>query len=259
VHDTKLLPLFIFGTLLITAFAIAVIFSLVIQKQRQVKARLERQRLEFHYSQSLLNTKIEVQEATLTMLSQELHDNINQVLTAGVMQLSAAADHIQDDAGRELMDKAKKTVKSAISNIRLLSHSLNTGMVEHRDTEDAIQSELTRIEAFSNITCTLQSEEEQDLPPEQRLLLFRIVQEALQNILKHARAANIRVEISSTPTLYRLMISDDGVGFDLTDGLIASSLGMRNLHERAALMKGTLLIDSAPGKGTTLDVQIPIR
>jgi len=259
VGNSQLLPLFIFGTLLVTAFAVAVIFSLVIQKQRQVKARLERQRLEFHYNQSLLNTKIEVQETTLTMLSQELHDNVAQVLTAGVMQLNPAVELMQDEQGKAILNAAKKTIKSAISDIRLLSHSLNTGLVEHRDTGEAIQDELTRIEAFSKIRCKLQSEEEHDLPPEQRLLVFRIVQEALQNILKHAKASSITVAISSTDEQYRLQITDDGIGFNVQDGRLSNSLGMNNIRERTSLMRGTLNILSAPGKGTTLDLQIPIR
>jgi signal transduction histidine kinase len=258
VHDPNLIPLFVFGTLLVTAFAVAVIISLIIQKQRQVRARLERQRLEFHYTRMLLNTKIEVQESTLTMLSQELHDNVNQVLTAGMMQLSSADSYIKDETGKNIIETAKKTVKSAISDIRLLSHSLNTGMVEHRDTAEAIQDELTRIEAFSEISCTLLSEEEHDLPPEQRLLVFRIVQEALQNILKHARASHITVRISSTPQQYSLAIADDGTGFDLQDERIANSMGMNNMQARAALMKGTLNIASSPGKGTTLALTIPI-
>ena len=256
--DSQLLPLFIFGTLLVTAFAVAVIFSLVIQKQRQVKARLERQRLEFHYNQSLLNTKIEVQEATLKMLSQELHDNVNQVLTAGVMQFTSAGIYMQDETGLTIMETAKKTIRSAIRDIRLLSHSLNTGLVEHRDTAEAIQDELTRIEAFSNISCTLQSEEEHDLPAEQRLLLFRIVQEALQNILKHAKASSITVTIRSTNDQYKLQVIDDGVGFDVHEARLTNSMGMNNIRERISLMRGTLNILSAPGKGTTLDLQIPI-
>jgi len=258
VGDSQLLPLFIFGTLLVTAFAVAVIFSLVIQKQRQVKARLERQRLEFHYNQSLLNTKIEVQEATLKMLSQELHDNVNQVLTAGVMQFTSAGIYMQDETGLTIMETAKKTIRSAIRDIRLLSHSLNTGLVEHRDTAEAIQDELTRIEAFSNISCTLQSEEEHDLPAEQRLLLFRIVQEALQNILKHAKASSITVTIRSTNDQYKLQVIDDGVGFDVHEARLTNSMGMNNIRERISLMRGTLNILSAPGKGTTLDLQIPI-
>src|SRR5690606_38785979 len=99
-----------------------------------------------------------------------------------------------------------------------------------RDTAEAIRDELTRIEAFSEITCTLHSEEEHDLPSEQRLLLFRVVQEALQNILKHAGAHHITVTISSTPQRYSLAITDDGKGFDVTEARIADSMGMRNMQ-----------------------------
>jgi signal transduction histidine kinase len=259
VRDPNLIPLFIFGTLLVTAFAVAVVISLVIQKQRQVKNRLERQRLEFNYSQTILHTKIEVQETTLKMLSQELHDNINQVLSACFMQITSAGNRMQDTDGKAMIEEAKGTIKGAISDIRLLSHSLNTGMVEHRETEEAIESELTRIQAFSNIACTLDADATVDLPAEQRLLVFRIVQEALQNIIKHAQAKNITISISNTDKQYMLSIKDDGRGFDSKDAGISSSLGMRNMQERAALLKGVLKFTSSPGHGTMLELQIPIN
>lgn len=258
-HDTHLLPLYIIGTLLVTGFAVTFVIFVVIQKQRQVKSRLERQRLEFHYSRSLLNTKIEVQETTLQMVAGELHDNINQILGSSFMQLSAAETYMQEDAGKALVKEAKGMVRKAIKDIRLLSHNLNTGMVEHREIEEAIQDELDRISAFSTIVCTLDSEATHEPAPEQRLLIFRIVQEALQNVLKHAKARTIDIVINSSATSFELTLTDDGRGYDVEAARASkASLGMRSILERASMLNGIVKMTSAPGEGSTLALQIPL-
>jgi hypothetical protein len=258
VHDPQLFSLYLFGTLLITAFSLAVIISLVIQKQRQVKARLARQKLEFEYSQSLLNTRIEVQENTLNMLARELHDNVAQSLTACFMQVSTAGMLMTSDRGKEIMHETKENITNTIRDVRLLSHSLATGMVEQRDLHEVIQAELSRIEAFSNISCTLRSDTIYEPEPEQRLLLFRIVQEAIQNILKHARATSITIRLGSTEDHYNLSVTDNGCGFDLSS-VRPVSLGLASMEERVALLKGSCTIDSKPGSGTTINIHIPLK
>ena len=185
-HNPHLIPLFIFGTLLITAFGIAVVISLIIQKQRQVRNLLARQQLAFQYSQSLLTTRIEVQETTLNMLAQELHDNITQMLTGCFIQLASASEYNVLSDCRARVEEVKVNLKAVIGDVRQLSHSLATGLVEQRDLQDAIQAELTRIEKMAGIRCELYSDSIHELQPDQRLILFRAVQESLQNILKHA-------------------------------------------------------------------------
>lgn len=255
-HDPHLLPLYVFGTVLIGAFGLAVTISLIVQKQRQVKSRLARQKIEFDYSQSLLNTRIEVQETTLNMVARELHDNIVQSLTASFMQVSTAGAVFGEHAGRELIEEAKDNIKTIIRDVRLLSHSLATGMVEQRELHEAIQAELTRIQTFSNITCSLRSETIIEPSSEQRLLLFRIAQEALQNIIKHALATEIAIRLASTDQHYIMTITDNGKGFDMANMKDKASLGLTNMQERAAMLNGTLTIASALNEGTTITIRV---
>jgi two-component system, NarL family, sensor kinase len=257
--DPHLIPLYIFGTLVVTGFAVAVITSLIIQKQRQVKNRLARQKLAFDYSQSLLNTRIEVQEITLNTVASELHDNIAQALTGCFMQLANAGSMLDDLGSKVYIDEAKENIKGVIKDVRLLSHSLATTMVEHRELQEVIQAELSRIESFSNISCSLRSTTIHELNPEQRLLLFRIIQEALQNILKHAQASNIIISLDSDDTYYRASIKDDGRGFDTKTVGESKSLGLVNMRDRITMLKGELDIDSAPGSGTQIEIQIPLN
>jgi signal transduction histidine kinase len=258
VNDTYLIPLFFFGTFLISGFAIITIVTVIILKQKQIKNRLIQQELKHDFSEALLRTKLEVQETTLKTISQELHDNINQILTYAVYELNAAHEIAGDSALGTSISTSKDTVRSAINSIRLLSQSLNTGLVAQRDFSEAISVELRRIESFSAIQCRLRTDEEREPNPEQKLLLFRVAQEGLQNILKHANATEVDVQLTSSEERYELSIVDNGVGFDMQQQQDVS-LGMQNMQERIKLLRGTLNVQSEIGKGTSLIASIPLN
>jgi signal transduction histidine kinase len=258
VNSSHLLPLFLFGTILFIAFTVTVILAGLILMRRQIKNRLARQQMEFDHSRSLLDTRVEVRENTLNMIAQELHDNITQAMTGCYMQVNAASEFIQAEQGKEIFEDAKTHLLNVIRDVRLLSHSLATGMVEHRELQDAIQAELSRIQAFTAIECSLESDTLVELPPHKRLLLFRTVQETLQNALKHAEAKQILVHIHDDKDYYYLSVTDDGRGFD--DATLSSdSFGLRSIRERIEMLKGNLQIVSKPGSGTVVKLRIPIN
>lgn len=256
--DVHILPFFIFGTVLISAFALAVLSSLVIQKRRQIQSKFARQKLAFEYKQSLLNTRIDVREATLNMLAEELHDNITQALTGCYMEMNMAYSLAGLPEGKETIDSAKEHLLNIIRDVRLLSHSLATGMVEHRELHEAIQAELNRIQAFTHLKCVLESNSLIELPPDQRLLLFRVVQEALQNTLKYAVAQNVKVHIQDDGRHYYLLIEDDGIGFDTTAVLSGHSCGLVNIKDRVEKLNGSIKIISTRNIGTRIELEIPL-
>ncbi len=250
---------FIAGTFIIMCFAVAVITGFVVYKQRQVRSIVARKEAEAHYAATLLRTRLEVQEATLTNVSRELHDNVIQVLTSGVIRLNNAAPLIAGTPGADVVAAAKEAVRAGISDLRRLSHSLNTGLIEQRDLTDVLRAELERFRSLSGITCALEADEERQPGPEQRLLLFRIAQEALQNVLKHAGAGAVTVSLHSAGSAYTMRIADDGRGFERdTAGGAAAGIGLRNMEERAAAMGGAFRLDSTPGRGAIITVSIPL-
>ena len=256
---TELLAVFIAGTILITVFAVMMTVFLVINKQRQNRARLERQQLEFTYNSTLLKTKIEMQEQALEFVSQEIHDNVGQVLSFSCLQLSNIRSAITDPEAKASLTENLDIIRQAVKELRLLSHSLNTSMIEKRDLEDAIEAELSRIRAFSPIKCELEIEGVvTELNPEIRLLIFRIIQEALQNVIKHAGAKSVKIRMKYAPRNLNLRIIDDGKGIDmrLLDG--NNSMGMANMHQRSKLLKGELQVSSDGKSGTEVALNIPL-
>lgn len=258
-ENNILLPLFLSATVIISAFAGMMTVFLIVHKRKQTKNKLEKQKMEFHYNSAILNTKIEVQEQALQMVSQEIHDNVGQVLSFTRMQLATLKKHIFTEEGSNILGENLILLRKSIKDLRLLSHSLNTGLIETRELEDAISTELERIEVFSEMHCKLTSEGHKiDVPPSCRLLIFRIVQEALHNVTKHSEANNIAVAVIYTPHSLSLEIYDDGIGFDTKEKIgSAYSLGMASMKQRATMLEGELQIFSEPNFGAKIVLTLP--
>lgn len=257
--DSYILSFYLFGTLLITGFSVVLVIFFIIQKKRQVQNFLEQQKLKFDYEHSLLTTRIEVQEQAFEFVSRDIHDNIGQVLSLGCIQLASLKNTIDSNEVVLKLDDTLQLFKKSVKDLRLLSHSLNTGLVQHRPLEQSVKTELDRIEAFSNIDCEVYVPNgEEGLPPDQRLVVFRIVQEALQNILKHAEATKIRILLEQLDTTFNVQVTDNGIGFEQVTGQAVQSMGLLSMQQRATLMRARLTVSSLPGKGTEVNLEIPI-
>lgn len=258
-NEKYLLPLFIFGTVIVTSFALITIVFIIIQRQRQVRNRMERQQLDFRYNSELMKTRLEVQEQALLMVSQEIHDNIGQMLSFSCIQLSSLKAYVTGD-GREILAENQDLIRQSVKHLRLLSHTLNTGLIEKRALEEAIQTELDRLKAFSTMTCSLEVHGEPgDLTSETRLLIFRIVQEALQNVVKHAAATSVRVELNYHPDHLEMRVCDDGKGLDKMEIQKNATLGMTNMRDRAKMLNAVFSVDSGNNSGTVVSLRIPVN
>lgn len=258
-NDQYTLIVFIACTVVIVVFSVVMTVFLVIHKQRQNRSKLERQQLEFAYNSALLKTKIEMQEQALEFVSQEIHDNVGQVLSFSCLQLSNLKSSITDQEAKNMLSDNLDIIRQSVKELRLLSHSLNTALIEKRDLEEAIEAELSRIRAFSPIRCELEvAGNASELSAETRLLIFRIIQEALHNVVKHAAATSVTITMHYEAKSMKLRISDDGKGIDLSK-LNGASVGMANMHQRATLLHGKLDISSDGRKGTAVTLNIPLQ
>jgi len=259
VPEKYLFAVYLAGTIVFTVFAVMMTVFLVIHKQRQNRSKLERQQLEFAYNSALLKTKIEMQEQALQFVSQEIHDNIGQVLSFSCLQLSNLKNQMPDQHAKTMLGENLDIIRQAVKELRLLSHSLNTSLIEKRDLEDAIEAELNRIRAFSPIKCDLEVDgNATDLNPETRLLIFRIIQEALQNVIKHAEATAVNIHINYQQHGLQLSIRDNGKGMDTHRNGQSYSLGMDNMHQRATLLQGRLDVISDGKSGTEILLKVPL-
>lgn len=223
---------------------------------------MNEQRIKNDFEQALLRTQLEIQEQTLKTISEEIHDNIGQALSLVKLKLNTLK-YDQPDLLVDKINDSRDLVSKAIRDLRDLSRSLNTDSIASMGLVRAIEQEL-EIFRKSGFQTTLYTEGEiRKMEPQQELILFRIVQESLNNIIKHAEAKTIRITALYSATELDLQVEDDGKGaapdeLDM-DGNSYKSLGLRNMNNRARMIGGTFALHSVPGNGTIIKLTIPFK
>jgi PAS domain S-box-containing protein len=218
------------------------------QRQLQLKLKQEEQRKKEEIMQAI----IDAQEKERYEISHELHDNVNQILTTCKLLLDAEAEQ----NGNKYLQYSRENLQKAIDEIRNISHRLNPATLHiglHGVIEDLVTKVNNTGKVYILFDSSLSADDEIDKHVE--LALFRIVQEQLNNILKHSDAYKVSIQLTLEKGKLRLTITDDGKGHDLQAKRLG--LGLKNIFNRAEFHKGFAEIFSEPGKGFMLQVEIP--
>ena len=245
------------GAIIFLLLALLFIIFIVFSIQRRRKMILEKKQMEYQYQQTLLQTQLEIQEQTLKNISQEIHDNIGQALSLAKLNLNTMPP-TNDEALQQKILNSKELVSKAITDLRDLSRSLDTDYVQEMGLQRAIEYELEMIKKTGTVETSMIVEGAMfRLEKQKELILFRIVQETFNNILKHAGAKTINVNINYG-NAFTLVIKDDGKGVNL-DPLHEGKnnnfgLGIRNMHSRAKLIGAEFNMNSVIGKGTEVEI-----
>lgn len=209
---------------------------------------------------------IEAQEGERRRVARELHDGVSQLLASVQLRVLSVESWLHDRADSTLrreVTRAKSYLTAAMREVRQISHNLLPCELEDLGLVAAIQSAAEEIEERSTlrVSCLL-ARLRKRLPPAVELALYRIFQEAVANVLKHARAKRITVELEREDGGVLLRITDDGRGFAASrrrSRAARASLGLVNMRERAEFIGGTLTVKTVPGDGTTLEVWAPLN
>jgi two-component system sensor histidine kinase UhpB len=220
-----------------------------------LEAELAEQRLS--RQKQITEAVILAQEKERTEIGKELHDNVNQILGASNLYINTAMT--DDEMRQELLERSTELVSSAINEIRKISKSLITpglreiGLIE--SIEDVID-DMKMAKEDLVINLDLQNISEEQIEDRRKLTLFRIVQEQLNNIVKHAHATRVLIRLSVESASIVLTVVDNGVGFDVHRH--RKGVGITNVISRAELFNGKVEIQSMPGEGCVLSVSLPI-
>ncbi|NTU85488.1 MAG: GAF domain-containing sensor histidine kinase [Chloroflexales bacterium] len=192
-------------------------------------------------------------------LSRDLHDSVAQSLYSLTLYAEAASGALADGepaTAAAHMGEVGAIARDLLGEMRLLIYNLRSPILDAEGLVGALQSRLDSVEAHAALQAELSAQGEDQLSPEVRQELYYIAQEALNNVIKHAHAARVRVRLRFGP-MTLLEIDDDGLGFDLA-AQARSGLGMQGMAERARRLRGALTIWSAPGQGTHIAVEVPV-
>lgn len=250
------------GTLIVLLLLVFILTLLFFFNKRHLQNIQEKAALQALFAQEILKSQIEVQNSTLQQISQELHDNIGQLLSVAKINLNILEDTEQQEDNSEYIKQTNEIIGQSIQDLRSLTKSLDGDFVQQFGLQESITHELQRIRKTKKFeTEVIQQGEPYALGFEKEIILFRIFQEFLNNSLKHSEAKYIKVQLTYAPEHFKLCIADDGKGFDyekvMTNKLFDSGAGLRNISRRCELIGGNCKLESVLGKGTQLNIQLP--
>jgi len=202
---------------------------------------------------------VEAQELERKRLARELHDETGQALTSILLGLKSLEQALDSDEGREGVASLRDLVVSTLQDVRRLAVELRPSALDDFGLAPALERLVDTYGRQAAVPVHLEITLGDDrLPAEVETTLYRMVQEALTNVAKHADATSISILLTRTASSVRLVVEDDGAGFE-PGGARDGGLGLPGMRERVALLDGRLRVESAHGKGTTLVAEVPIR
>lgn len=247
-QDQQIIILIFSGAFLATIMCTFVVAMVVLHRQRQLQNRQKLVQLKEEHEKILLNIENEIQQDTLTHVGRELHDNIGQLLSLAKLNFGSVKPE-KHAAGRELLSQI-------IQEVRGLSKKLNLDWVEETSLEEFIQQQLDKIKSTGFCDTKLEMEAHfDDLKKDEKLVLIRVIQETLNNAIKHASPDLIEVRTMKSGDEKVILIRDNGKGFDTAQRSAGS--GMFNLKKRMETIGGKFELKSELGKGTEISLVLP--
>jgi signal transduction histidine kinase len=208
---------------------------------------------------SLSTHLLDFAEREKTELARKLHDELGGLLTAAKMDLSWLQSRLEAPALQERLAQLGAVLDEAMDLKRHVVEELRPSLLDHFGLPTALRAYFDATCEKANLKCRIDIDESaQSMPRSTAIVLFRIAQEALANVMLHAHARHATLTLKATPGLYTLTIADDGVGFDSKDPQFRWSHGLMGMRQRARSLSGTVDIQSAVGSGTTLRTQVPV-
>lgn len=202
-----------------------------------------------------------VREQEKSRIARELHDELAQTLTALKMDTIWMRDHVEggDEAAQRKITDMLAMLDTAVASVRRIAADLRPLVLDDLGLVPAIEWVVQSFTQRTGVPSDLQIDESLELQEPYATGVFRIVQESLTNVAKHARASKVSVELKPHGEHLLLRVQDDGIGFRLGAPRRPQSLGLVGLRERAALLRGEVKVDSSPGGGTRVEARIPLH
>jgi signal transduction histidine kinase len=251
----------IISTLLVLGLCTAVVYFLFMYQKKKFRHQQEILEMREQFNHVLLQSRLAIQEQTLDHISKELHANFSHLVSLININLQEILPQAPSDQ-RENILETKSLAKQLMSELKALSANLNTDHIIHIGFVKALENELNRLAKTKKyeIITTKQGEEYRILP-EHEIILFRLCQEVLNNIVKYAKATEVTASMNFSKEQFILVITDNGTGFDVAEALNRSgekqSTGLLNMHKRASTINAELLVTSNDGTGTIVIITIP--
>ncbi|WMN86326.1 cache domain-containing protein [Vibrio parahaemolyticus] len=233
--------------ILVVTVAVIIVLTLAIN--------LHEHRLADKHLKELAYKTVMFQEDEKKHLARELHDGINQLLVSSKCHLDLMSHRLEDEKLKQHLDKSQRSLVTAINEVRHISHQLRPSALDDIGLEAALTTLLQDFHSHSGIDIDSHFDtQQQKLTSEVATTLYRVAQESLNNIEKHAKAKKVTVILQKMGNMLQLLIRDDGIGFVVNQAVHRQGIGLRNMQERVEFIGGEFELMSELGLGTEITV-----
>lgn len=245
------------GTFLVLFFALSIVLLFSLFNKKSELHQKEKEIIKASFDQAILQSQIEIQEQTFNTISQEIHDNVGQILSLAKVQLNIMEE--SETMDKALLTDAQENISKAMTDLRDIAKGLSSERIRVVGLVAAVEQEIQKINRTGIVLISVQaSGTEQKTDNQKQLILFRVIQECLQNILKHAAASSVSILFTYRNEFLDIVIADNGKGFNFQQEQLAHhGLGLHNIFKRIDLIGGKAEIKSVLQEGTTVKLTIP--
>ena len=256
----QFLLIFAISTVGMLILAGSIVVFVVFYQKKMIQEQFKRQMMEFDYQQKMMQAELSSQESERRRLAADLHDSIGGMLSTIRVGLATIGRSLPEP---KMIDETKKMLDDTISSVRRISRDLMPSTLEKFGLVHAIKELCERFESTSTIPVKFEATGEiSSLDSQRELMVFRIIQELLNNAIKHAQALNIYVKLVATDVLY-ISVEDDGIGFNAEEQKLDRSsgkgLGLFNIENRARLLNANLQFEPGQKNGSKISLTIPLN
>lgn len=256
---SRIIQIFLIVGLLLIMLVSYLLYVRYKLKQKQILAK------EMLHQQELRSKAvIEAEEKERVRIARELHDGIGQQLSAAKMNISGleGALKLNTEDEKTMLKNALDLLDESVKEVRAVSHSMMPNALIKSGLVSAVREFINKISSAGNLKINLEIIGlQQRLDPTVENVLFRVLQEIVNNIIKHSRASTVGIQFIKHETELTVLVEDDGVGFNVSEQLNRedAGIGLKNIQSRIEYLNGEVYFDSFPGKGTTITIEIPIE
>ncbi len=249
---------------LLIGLAAAGVVAWLLRNRARLRARLDAERAQRRQQQERAAAVIEAEERERRRIGADLHDSVGQLLAAAKLNLSGLQHELQlrEPAQEVLLTNALDTLDESLREVRALSHQLVPNALLRRGLVAAVREFVEKLGGAGQLRIELETMGlDQRLPLVVENVVYRSIQEIVANVVKHARASQVMVQLLGQPTDLTVLIEDNGIGFDVAEALARpdAGIGLRNLFSRVEYLGGRIDIDARPGRGTIVTLEIPLE
>lgn len=248
----------LFAGLLLLLLSSVYIGFIVLARNKQNKLITEKVHMENQFKEELLKTEFEVQEHTRKNIAADLHDNIGQLLSLTNVTLASINTNDKEKTEQKISD-TQELVTRSIRELRQLSRIIHGEQLIQQGLLKTIEQEIAWLERNGHFSVVFTHELPffEENTADKDLFTYRLLQESINNIIKHSGANKIKIELVYLQLNLQLAVTDNGVGFNVAEKIQQSGLGLLNMQKRVSLLNGSMQVHSEESKGTTITFRIP--